>query len=101
MRRRQIMGFLQILGLFGNVALSAVGAAGLISPATSTLITQLLTGATTLVGSLASGNTKLQDVLAALAALSSVVAALKADPAIAADPAKLTLLTNLDGEISA
>lgn len=95
------MGFLQILGIFGNVAVQVAASLAGLTPATTTLIDKLLTGATTLVGSLAQGNTKLQDVLAALAALSSVIAALKADPAIAANSDKLALLTNLDGEISA
>lgn len=95
------MGFLQILGIFGNVAVQVAASLAGLSPATTNLVTQLLTGSTTLVGALAGGQTKLQDVLAALAALSSVVSALKADPAIKTNPDKLNLLTNLDREIAA
>ena len=93
------MGFLPLLSLFANIALTAIGASGLISPTTAKLVTSLLGGVTSLIGSLGAGNTKLADVLAVLAGLSSIIAALKADPAIPAD--KLALLNSLDGEVSA
>ena len=93
------MGFLPLIGLFANVALAAVGASGLISPATTKLITDLISGVTPLVGNLTSGATKLQDVLAVLAGLSSIIATLKADTGLPAD--KLALLNSLDGEVEA
>lgn len=94
-----MLGFLPLIGIFANIALQAVGAGGLISPATLGLVTSLIGGVTPLIGSLAAGNTKLADVLAVLAGLSSIIAALKSDPAIPAD--KLALLNSLDGEVSA
>lgn len=93
------MGFLPLIGLFANVALAAVGASGIISPATTTLIGNLLSGVTPLVGALTSGATKLQDVLAVLAGLSSIIAALEADTGLPAD--RLAQLKLLDGDVQA
>jgi hypothetical protein len=94
-----MLTFLPLIGLFANIALTAVGASGVISPSTTKLITDLIGGVTPLIGSLAAGNTKLQDVLAVLAGLSSIIAALKKDTSLPAD--KLALLASLDDEVDA
>lgn len=91
------MGFLPLIGLFANVVFQAVSSIAGLSPATTKLVTDLISGVTPLVGSLTSGATPLQNVLAVLAGLSSIIASLKADTALPAD--KLTALNLLDGEV--
>ncbi len=93
------MGFLPLIGIFGNLVITLVGSLAGLTPANQTLAQQLLAGVLPLVGSLGAGNTKLQDVLAVLAGYQAIIAALKSDPSLPAD--KLTLLNNLGAEVQA
>ncbi len=93
------MGFLPLIGIFGNLAITLVGSLAGLTPANQTLIQQLLGGVLPLLSSLHAGNTKLQDVLAVLAGHNAIIAALKADPSTTGD--KLTLLDNLGAEVQA
>ncbi len=93
------MGFLPLIGIFGNLAITIVGSLAGLSPANQTLIQSLLNGVLPLVGSLGAGNTKLQDVLAVLAGYSAIIAALRADPSTTSD--KLVILDNLGNEVQA
>ncbi len=93
------MGFLPLLGLFGNIAITVVGSLTGLSPANQTLIQQLLAGVLPLVTSLGAGNTKLENVLAVLAGYQAIIAALEADPSTTTD--KLAILKNLGGEVQA
>jgi len=94
-----MLSFIPLISLIANVLMQSLGAAGVVSPATSTLVTGLAGGVLGLLGNLAPGQTKVQDVLAVLAGLSSILATLKADTSLPAD--KLTLINNLDGEVQA
>lgn len=94
-----MLTFLPLIGLFANIVLQAVTSAGIISPATTALINGLIAGVVPLIGNLTSGNSKVQDVLAVLAGLSSIIDTLKADTKLPAD--KLAIIQTYDAEIQA
>lgn len=94
-----MLAFLPIISLFGNILVQVVGSLTGLSPTTQTLISSLLPNVTAIIQNLMSAKGTLQDVLASLAGLSSILATLMADPAISAD--KLKLLETYDDEVQA
>lgn len=90
---------LTIIGILGTLIPSILTNRGVIGEGTDTLITNLMGPVTTLIGALKSGNTKTADFLVALAALSGVVAVLKATPNMPADT--MTEIGNVSGDITA
>ncbi|HEY3620739.1 MAG TPA: hypothetical protein VGK96_28380 [Candidatus Sulfotelmatobacter sp.] len=93
------MNFLPIIGIFANIVLQAVGAAGVLAPATTNLIESLIGNISPLIATLFSGQPKVQDVLAVLAGLSAIITTLEQDTNLPAD--RLARLKLLDGEVSA
>lgn len=90
---------LTIIGILGTLIPAILTNRGVIGEGTDTLITNLMGPISTLIGALRSGNTKTADFLAALAALSGVVAVLKATPGLPADA--LTEIGNVSNDITA
>ena len=90
---------LTIIGILGTLIPAILTNRGVIGEGTDTLINNLMGPIATLIRSLKSGNTKTADFLAALAALSGVVAVLKATPNMPADA--LTEIGNVSDDITA
>lgn len=94
-----MLAFIPLIGLFANIALQAIGLAGVLTPAATTTINGLIGGIVPLLGALTSKGTTSSDILAVLAGLSSIIATLKGDPNLPAD--KLALVQAYDGEVQA
>ncbi|MDE2101616.1 MAG: hypothetical protein KGL39_30500 [Patescibacteria group bacterium] len=96
-----MMTALQLISIFGNIGLTALGASGVISPNTTKLTTDLLTGTLPLVQNIVQNpsQAKSQDVLALLAALSAVITTLQKDTALPAD--KLALIQSYESDVQA
>lgn len=92
-----MLSFIPIISLIANVLMTSLGAAGVVSPSVSKLVTDLSGGLLGLLGGLAPGQTKSQDVIAALGASMAILTTLKSDTTLPAD--KLTLIDNLIGEV--
>lgn len=81
------------------VILSILSGSGVIPQTATTLTANLLAPVETLIANLKSGTSKTQDALAALAALSGVIAVLKSQPNLPAD--LLTQINNVDQDVQA
>lgn len=94
-----MLTFLPLIGLAAQVILQTAGSLAGLNSTTQTTISQLLAGLFPLIGSLTSGQGKLQDALATLAALQGVLTTLMADTSLPAD--KLNQLKLLAGDVQA
>lgn len=81
------------------IILSVLSGSGLVPATVTSLTSNLLGPVESLIASLKSGQSKTADALAALAALSGVIAVLKAQPNLPAD--KLTMIENVDKDVTA
>lgn len=88
-----------ILTLIGALVPTILQNAGVIGASTNTLITNLLGPVETLIANLKSGQSATQDGLAALAALTGVIAVLKSNTNLS--PAVLTQIANVDADVQA
>lgn len=79
--------------------LSVLSGSGLVPATVASLTGNLLGPVETLIASIKSGQSKTADALAALAALSGVIAVLKSQPNLPAD--KLTMIENVDKDVTA
>lgn len=93
------MGIFSIISLFANVALVALQSAGVTTPALNTLIASLLASVGPLIGGLASGQGKTQDLMTILGTMSSVLGVLKTQTGL--PPAILAQLDTLSQAIQA
>jgi hypothetical protein len=94
-----MLTLIPLISLVVNVALAALQAAGVTSPAITGLITSLEGTVVPLISNLSSGASKTSDVLAVLGALSGVIATLKAQTGIS--PTILGQLNTLDLAVTA
>lgn len=90
---------LTIIGIIGTLVPTILQNRGIIGANTDTLITSLLGPITALIADLKAGNTKTQNALAALGALSGVIAVLKATTGLA--PTVLAEINNVDLDVQA
>lgn len=94
-----MLPFIPLASLIANVLMTSLGAAGVLSAPISKLITDLAGGVFGMLGSIAPGNTKIENVLAVLAGCMAILNTVKSDTSLA--PEKLTLVNNMIGEVNA
>ena len=90
---------LQILFSSIPAVLGTLATGGIAPPLVASLTGNLLGPVESLIASIKSGQSKTADALAALAALSGVIAVLKSQPNLPAD--KLTMIENVDKDVTA
>lgn len=86
-----------ILSILGSIIPVILQNSGVIGSSTATLITNLLSPVETLIANLKSGQPKMQDALAILAAVSGAITVLKANTALSPDV--LTEVNNIDLDV--
>lgn len=86
-----------ILSILGSLVPTILSNSGVIGAKTSTLISSLITPVETLLSNLKGGTSPVQDGLAALGAMSGVIAVLKANTSLPA--ATLTEINNIDLDV--
>ena len=91
--------WITILGLVANVVPLVLGATGVLSPANSSLVNNLLASVLPFLTTLSQKQGATADILAALSLLSSTLNVLKSQPGMPAD--KLAEIEKLSGDVQA